>query len=39
MDEQIYEAEGGEMKPTDTIYVLDGRGRPVTLEVADDEDD
>lgn len=38
MDEQIYEPEGGEVKPTDAICLLDGRGRLVVLEVADDED-
>jgi len=39
MDEQIYEPEGGEKKPVDAVWVLDGRGRAVALEVADDEDD
>lgn len=36
----IFEAEGYEEEnPTDEIWVRDGRGRMIRLEVADDADD
>ena len=34
-----FEPEVIEETPEDAIWVLDGRGRPVKLEVSDDADD
>lgn len=40
MKKTVYEAEGvPQEKPEDGIFALDGKGRPIRLEVPDDADD
>ena len=34
-----YEAEGEWDVPVDTVFMLDGKGNPVEVEVANDDDD
>ena len=36
---ESYEIEASEDRPVDVIYVTDGRGRPVKVEVMDDDGD
>lgn len=39
MEDMIYEAEGQPVEAQDAIWVLDGRGQMIQVEVDDDDDD